>query len=477
MIFSSYEFIFIFLPIVLVTYYLIGRFTGNQKIQNLLLVVASLFFYGYFNPAYLLIIISSIIVNYILAILIQKSDNTALRKLMLIIGIIFNVGLIGYYKYFDFFTENINLLFKTDFALRNILLPLGISFFTFQQFSFLISIYQKEEYAEDFIAYCLFVTFFPQLVAGPIVLYSEMIPQFHDSAKRKLNIDNFARGFYIFTIGLFKKIVIADTLAVLANNGFDTVKSFGFCAAWATALAYTLQIYFDFSGYSEMAIGLGKMFNIELPVNFDSPYKSKSIREFWRRWHMTLGRALTKFIYLPLGGNRKGLFRTCVNLLVVFIVSGFWHGASWTFILWGFMHGLLSVIERVFEKYLEKIPSSIRQTLLFVFLASSWVLFRATSWDTAKVILKGMYMPDSFDIGQLSAIGFDGLVGFPQIIWIMYVVGIIAVLIFGVLKWKNALQMQRNFSYSTKNIIFTIVAFCISVIHLSRTSVFIYFNF
>ena len=296
MVFSSYVFICIFLPATLVIYYLLAKL-DDDKYQRVFLIIASLVFYGYQNAYYLLLIISSIIVNYLISYVMTKRQKLA--KIMLIIGIVFNVGLLGYFKYYNFMIDNINYIFKTSYIIEKIVLPLGISFFTFQQLSFLVSVYKKEQKLGKFLDYSLFVVFFPQLVAGPIVLYSEMIPQFEKKSIRYYNPENFSRGIYIFAIGLFKKAVIADTLAVFVNNGFG-ITELGMISAWATALSYTFQLYFDFSGYCDMANGIGNMFNIKLPINFDSPYKSASIIEFWRRWHITLGRALGTYIYIDL---------------------------------------------------------------------------------------------------------------------------------------------------------------------------------
>nr|WP_315101010.1 MBOAT family O-acyltransferase [uncultured Catonella sp.] len=331
MVFSSYLFICIFLPITLGVYYLLSKL-DNDIYQRLFLITASLVFYGYQNTYYLLLIIFSVIINYMLSYFMTVNHIAA--KPILILGIVFDILLLGYFKYFNFILDNINFVFKTSYFVEKIMLPLGISFFTFQQLSFLISIYKKEQKLGRFIDYSLFVVFFPQLVAGPIVLYNEMIPQFAKKSIRYYNPKNFSRGIYIFSMGLFKKAVIADTLALFVNNGFG-MENVGLIPAWITVFSYTFQLYFDFSGYCDMAIGIGRMFNVKLPINFDSPYKSASISEFWRRWHITLGRALGTYIYHPLGGNRKGLIRTCTNLMITFFISGLWHGAEWTFVIWG----------------------------------------------------------------------------------------------------------------------------------------------
>ena len=474
MVFSSYIFILVFLPIVVVVYYLLSKLK-NDIYQRIFLIIASLFFYGYYNVKYLLLITASIIVNYLIALGIQK--NKKHPKIFFVLGILFNVGLIGYFKYYNFFIENINHVFNLSFATKNIILPLGISFFTFQQLSFLVSVYKGEEKVEKFRDYCLFVTFFPQLVAGPIVLYSEMIPQFKDKKKRYFNEKNFTTGIFMFTIGLFKKAFIADTLAVFANNGFG-MTGMGLASGWLTALSYTLEIYFDFSGYSDMAIGLGKMFNINLPVNFLSPYKSESVSEFWRRWHITLGKALSTYIYKPLGGNRKGKIRTYINLFVTFLVSGLWHGAAWTFVIWGGLHGIVVVIERMLKDKLTKIPIFIRKLCTFLIVNALWVLFRAESFNQALEVYKGMINFSNLGISQLDTIvGTSGGINFPISVDTVYILGIIIVLLFIVFKCKNSIEYMEKFKATKKQLVITCLLFCLAFLCLSRQSIFIYFNF
>lgn len=251
---------------------------------------------------------------------------------MLILGIMANIALLGYFKYSDFFIENINDVFKTNMALLNLTLPLAISFFTFQQIAYLVDSYKGKTQEYDVVNYAVFVTFFPQLIAGPIVHHKEMMPQFAYASNNRINAENISRGLFIFAIGLFKKVVIADTFAIYANEGFDVAKVLSFYEAWATSLSYTFQLYFDFSGYTDMAIGLALLFNIVLPFNFNSPYKALNIQDFWRRWHMTLSRFLRDYIYIPLGGNRKGTVLTYRNLMATFVIGGLWHGAAWTFV-------------------------------------------------------------------------------------------------------------------------------------------------
>ena len=480
MVFSSYIFIFAFLPLVLLGFYLLPRLIAApgrlRKAQNLLLIAASLVFYGYFNVSYLLLIAASILVNYLLALAIQNGRRQQLVKLCFVVGVLFNVLLIGYFKYYDFFIENINFLFRGSFALKHLLLPLGISFFTFQQLSFLVSVYKKEEQVEDFISYCVFVLFFPQLVAGPIVLYSEMIPQFKDESRCRFDSDNLARGIYMFCIGFFKKAVVADTLALFVDNGYAQ-SSLGLAAAWAVSLCYTLQIYFDFSGYSDMAIGLGKMFNIDLPWNFLSPYQSESFTVFWRRWHITLGRALSSYIYKPLGGSRRGRARTFLNTMATFLISGLWHGAAWTFVLWGGIHGLFVAGEKLLGDRLERVPKALRVGLTFLLVNVLWVLFRAESFSQAGMVYSGMLSFGSLNLGQLAALVLDNSFDFPTIVDIAYLFSLLAVLLAVVFRCRSSRLLLEQFRCSGRSLAFTVFLFCFSVLHLSRGSIFIYFNF
>ena len=482
MVFSSYIFIFAFLPLVLLGFYLLPRLIAApgrlRRVQNLLLIAASLVFYGYYNVKYLLLIAASILVNFSLALGIQQESDRRrkLSRLCFVLGVLFNVFLIGYFKYYDFFVENINALFRSSFTLKHLLLPLGISFFTFQQLSFLVSVYKKEEQVEDFISYCVFVLFFPQLVAGPIVLYSEMLPQFRDESRCRFDSDNLARGIYMFSIGFFKKAVVADTLALFVDNGYAQ-SSLGLAAAWAVSLCYTLQIYFDFSGYSDMAIGLGKLFNIDLPWNFLSPYQSESFTVFWRRWHITLGRALSSYIYKPLGGSRRGRARTFLNTMATFLISGLWHGAAWTFVLWGGIHGLFVAGEKLLGDRLERVPKALRVGLTFLLVNVLWVLFRAESFSQAGMVYSGMLSFGSLNLGQLAALVLDNSFDFPTIVDIAYLFSLLAVLLAVVFRCRNSRELLENFRCSGRSLAFTVFLFCFSVIHLSRGSIFIYFNF
>ncbi len=312
MLFNSYEFIFLFLPITLLGFHLIGKHE-HYRIAIAWLVGASLFFYGWWNPAYLGLILFSILFNYSIGVLLGNSPGNKLsKKTILTIGVSINLLVLGYYKYANFFVDTLNALNSTNIVLYEVILPLAISFFTFQQITYLVDSYRGQTKEYKFLHYCLFVTFFPQLIAGPIVHHKEMLPQFANNIVYKIRSKNLAIGITIFALGLFKKVVLADGVSVYSTPVFDAAESgviLTFFEAWAGALAYTFQLYFDFSGYSDMAIGIARMFGILLPLNFNSPYKSTSIIDFWRRWHITLSRFLRDYLYIPLGGNKKGKLR------------------------------------------------------------------------------------------------------------------------------------------------------------------------
>jgi alginate O-acetyltransferase complex protein AlgI len=341
--FNSYIFIFAFLPIVLAGYALLRR-SANLLWPISWLVLASLIYYAWWRPEFLLLLIFSIIVNLGFGTLILRAGSSALRSRVLLTGgIMFNLGLLGYFKYTDFFVANANHFFGLHWALPNIILPIGISFITFQKIAFLVDAYHGMVRNFTLLNYAFFVTFFPQLIAGPITHHAEIMPQIGSAPRRDLRAD-LAVGISIFVVGLFKKVVIADSLAIYADAGYATIKAghpLDAASAWITVLCYSFQLYYDFSGYSDMAVGLARMFGFELPVNFYSPYKSSSIIEFWRRWHITLSRFLRDYLYIPLGGNRCGIVRRYLNLAIVMLLGGLWHGANWTFVAWGGAHGVM----------------------------------------------------------------------------------------------------------------------------------------
>ena len=418
MLFNSYEFIFIFLPVTLVLFFLIGA-RGHHKIAMTWLVGASLFFYGWWNPAYLGLIMASMLFNYGLGVGLGSGTQVQ-RKAILIAGIIINLSLIGYFKYANFFVDNLNSAFDSSIHLELIILPLAISFFTFQQITYLVDAYKGDTKEYDFLHYCLFVTFFPQLIAGPIVHHKEMMPQFSKKSIYFLNYNHLAIGLTIFLLGLFKKVVIADSFALYATPVFELAESGGsltFFKAWGGALAYTFQLYFDFSGYSDMAIGLARMFGIKLPFNFNSPYKAVNIIDFWRRWHMTLSRFLRDYVYIPLGGNKKGKSRRYINLMLTMLLGGLWHGAGWTFVAWGGLHGFYLMVNHGWRALRKKMGMDLtKQTLpgvilstgvTFIAVVVSWVFFRAESFTAGMHIIVAM-----LDISSATGINSSNIAKF-----------------------------------------------------------------
>jgi alginate O-acetyltransferase complex protein AlgI len=484
MLFNSYIFILLFFPVVLIGYYLTGRF-GKLRMGNIFLIGMSLWFYGYYNPKYLFIICGSIIFNYIFSKLILARRNVKSGKWLTAAGVIVNVAIIFYFKYYDFFIENINAVFKTTFELYNIALPLGISFFTFQQISYIVDSYHGETEGYSFDEYALFVCYFPQLIAGPIVLHNELIPQFRDASKRRFNAENFGHGMYIFALGLFKKVLLADTLSKAVTWGFNNIASLTAAEAWLVSFSYTFQLFFDFSGYCDMAIGIGYMMNINLPQNFNSPYKALSIPDFWSRWHMTLTRFLRTYIYFPLGGSRCGAARTYLNIMIVFLVSGIWHGASWTFIAWGILHGILNCLTRVFNKSYEKLHPVFRWMLTLVLVNFLWVIFRAPTLGAAKQFFIQAFTSQSMSISS----ALTDCYVLPDIIYALELLPQTAqelassacmwvflfISLFVILNFKNSSEIKPKASVARG--IVTAVFIYWSVMSLSGISEFLYFDF
>ena len=423
MLFNSYIFIFGFLPVVLLGFFWLGRISHTYAAAWLAL--ASLFFYGYWNPAYVGLLLLSIVCNYTFGTWIAKAGlrdedretrktagvlpaqlrgdapSCRVKKHLLIVAIAANLSLLAYYKYANFFAESVNAAAGTSWDMGTIMLPLGISFFTFTQIAFLVDTYWGEVKEYNFVHYTLFVTYFPHLIAGPVLHHKEMMPQFAHKATYRANWENIATGLMLFTLGLCKKTLWADPIAAYADGIFGGV-AIGMTPtiyeAWCGALAYTLQIYFDFSGYTDMALGIALMFGIRLPINFDSPYKATSIIDFWRRWHMTLSRFLRDYLYIPLGGNRKGTTRRYLNLMATMLLGGLWHGAGWTFVVWGALHGAYLAINQFWRALLPEqrwLPAWLGNLcgglLTFVAVVVAWVVFRASDIAQAMVLLKAMF--------------------------------------------------------------------------------------
>lgn len=525
MLFNSYIFIFLFFPLCLAGFYLLER-AGYAKAAKIWLTGFSLWFYGYFNPHYLAIMAGSILFNFMIFRLLlrrpgQATDEdgaarperpaaktpaqTGIRA-VLALGICANLAVLFYFKYYDFFVGSINALFHTDFLLRHILLPLGISFFTFQQIGFLADAYRGEAKACGLVEYALFVSFFPQLIAGPIVNYAEMMPQFRAIGHRAFSWEGFTKGLYLFTLGMAKKVLIADTFGVAVDYGYGSVAALNSVDAVLVMLFYTLQLYFDFSGYCDMARGLGKMLGIEIPVNFDSPYRAHNIIEFWKRWHITLNRFLMRYVYIPLGGNRRGRRRMFLNLLLVFLVSGLWHGAGWNFVAWGLLHGLLYVATRSAQLCRkERAAAACAETrsrpaalagmlrrcgsvlATFIFVNIAWVFFRAPDFSQAAALFGrmakgGLALPpygiyDAFNLDEfwyvLKVLHLTGLPGSE-----MYLCPALTLFsLWLVFFHKNAGEMAERFVPKAGSMVRTAVLFLWCVLSLSGVSTFLYFNF
>ncbi|WP_179880014.1 MBOAT family O-acyltransferase [Bradyrhizobium ottawaense] len=413
MLFTSSEFAFLFLPITLMGYTLLQA-CRLPRLSFILLLFASIFFYGWWRLDLVPVLLGSVVFNYGLGLIIVAAPTNA--RAVTTSGIVVNLALLGLFKYADFFTANVNAVLGTSMPFLELVLPLGISFFTFVQIAYLVDASKGGRGCHGFIEYALFVTFFPHLLAGPIVHHSAMIPQFQLRASLSLRANDMVFGLAIFLIGLAKKSIFADHLGPVANAVFATADGGGILtttAAWIGALAYTFQLYFDFSGYSDMAVGLARMFSLKFPWNFDSPYKSSSIVDFWRRWHVTLSQFLRDYLYIPLGGNRRGKRRHYLNLVLTMVIGGFWHGAAWTFIIWGAWHGVLLLINHRFGERFgvpRALPwRAVAWALTFAATIIGWVFFRATTIGGALAMLKAMFFgggtatgPVSFDLEFLS---------------------------------------------------------------------------
>lgn len=394
MLFNSYPFVFAFLPALILAYAILSTI-GLARAIPLLLVLASLFFYGWWDWHYLFLFGSSIAFNFIWAQRLAPGANAdgsrrESSRTSLGIGAAVNLALLGFFKYRNFAVASAGAILGTDWKLARLVLPLAISFFTFEQITYLVSARRGEADTRDFISYCLFITFFPHLIAGPIVRYADIYPQLNRHSRYILRADNLVAGLMIFAIGLFKKVIIADTFKVWLDPIFDHAGSPGLIDAWAATLAFAFEIYFDFSGYSDMAIGLARMFNVTFPENFASPYKAVSSIEFWRRWHITLSFFLRDYLYIPLGGNRRGRARQHLNLFATMLLGGLWHGADWTFVLWGAIHGVLLSMNHLWRERKLTMPSGLAWVLTFVAVTLAWVPFRAHSPDRMAAMLAGM---------------------------------------------------------------------------------------
>lgn len=475
MVFSSLTFLFLFLPIVIIIYYIVPK-----PLKNLFILVSGLFFYAWGEPIYVFVMIASTMIDYFAGLIIYRFNKTpAMRKAALIVSIVMNLSLLGFFKYSNFIIDNINNIFGTSYGAVTSLLPIGISFFTFQSMSYTIDLYRGEiDIQKNPITFAAFVTLFPQIVAGPIVRYRDVEKELNE---RVINIDTIWEGILQFVTGLGKKVLIANNIGTL----WDTVKAMNIEAvpvatAWLGIIAYTLQIYFDFSGYSDMAIGMGKILGFHFPKNFDYPYESKSITEFWRRWHMTLSEWFKSYVYFPLGGSRKGFSRTILNIAIVWLLTGIWHGASWNFIVWGSLYGVIIIIEKIVltvlknkgkENILTRIPGIIKHLYAMILVSLGWVLFDTDNLNIAFSYIKKMFslgdiLTDSHTIYLLMNYG---------LLLVIAIIGCTSLL----KKLADKLKKKLPSFAGTMSIVYMTAVFLLSVAYLVDASYnpFLYFNF
>ncbi|CEP80432.1 MBOAT family protein [Paraclostridium sordellii] len=468
MVFSSLVFLFVFLPLIIFIYYI-----SKDKYKNYLILTASLFFYAWGEPIYIVIMLLSIAVNFIFGKKVCKDNIRSNRKIWLVMSIVFNISMLGIFKYTGFFIENINRVFKNNITDPGIALPLGISFFTFQAMSYVIDVYRDDaKVQKNLLHLALYISLFPQLVAGPIVRYQTVADQIEN---RKHTMQKFENGVSRFIIGLAKKVLLSNSLGMLADSVFNTqISELTVLSAWLGIIAYSLQIFFDFSGYSDMAIGLGNMFGFEFLENFNYPYISKSASEFWRRWHISLGSWFRDYIYIPLGGSKKGKLRNYINLFIVWFLTGFWHGASWTFIAWGLYFGVLIAIEKAFlGKILDKIYPPISHLYLVLVVMIGWIFFRANSFTYAFNYIKLLFGLDNNLLYNNLTIMYLNDYGYIIVLSVIFSVPIIPI-------FKNKLHefKETHVYYIIRSIVFMSMFGAIVIELVNSTyNPFLYFRF
>ncbi len=480
--FNSYLFILAVVPAFVLCYFLLSGL--NKTAGKLAIIAFGAWFYAYGGWDSAAILGISLLVNLLASLAL--SGQKRFRKLTLALAVLANVGLLLYFKYCNFALGTLFALLGKSYTAKNILLPLGISFFTFQQIMYLVSLYRGEIRKLNLLDYLCYILYFPKLIMGPLAEPTDFIGQLNQAERKRIDWENVACGVKLFGFGLFKKMILADTFARAVNWGFGNLDSATSGDLFLVTLFYTFEIYFDFSGYSDMAVGVSQMVNITLPMNFDSPYKAFSIRDFWKRWHMTLTAFLTKNVYFPLGGSRKGTIRTYINILAVFLVSGLWHGANWTFLLWGLLHGLLQVLERIFHKRYERLHGAVKWLYAFIAVNLLWLLFRADSIGQWKEMLTTMFsfrdmavsgglirsfvLPETaFLLDKLDFLGLNGRIrGLPMLITTL------GALLLCLIPENNYRNLKK---LSIPNLLLCAAGFVWAFLSLSSESVFVYFNF
>lgn len=490
MILPSYSFIFIFLPIVIILYFAFNN-KGLYALGKGTLLIASLVFYYLMGYKGFIALIIAIVISYLISTFIFTNNITKpVQKIVLAIGIILNIAFLLYCKYLGYFELLLNKYTGSNLTFTSIVVPVGISYFTFSQIAYLVDTYKDNDIKYTFIDYALFVTFFPKVTVGPIAFTTEMIPEFNKTSLKKADYNNLSRGFYKFTLGLSKKLLLADNLGAYADYGYINVASLGSTNALITTVCYTLQIYFDFSGYCDIATGICQMLNLNLIDNFDAPYSSLSIAEFWKKWHISLTRFFRNYLYIPLGGNRKGKIRTYINTMIIFLVSGLWHGAATTFVVWGIIHGIGSIMSKILSPVTSKLPKILRWFLTFSFVNLAWVFFRAPDMDIALLMLKQLFTGGITPIdnnmiatcvpveGQL--ITWLTLLIAPTLTYhcgCLVLVVLIAVALICCTLVKPAAMQAKELVMTRGRMILTVVLFVWSVLSLSQVTEFIYVNF
>lgn len=490
MLFNSYEFIFLFLPITVAIYYLLNRWRMPIA-SNAWILFASLFFYGWWNIKYIPLLLGSILFNYTIGSLLSdfniNKKNLISKKSIFVFGVVTNILLLGYFKYSDFFIANLNTIAGLNINYLKVVLPLGISFFTITQLAFLVDCYEGLVTERKLLNYALFVTFFPHLLAGPILHHKEMMPQFDRLRNKVINYRNLSIGCYLFFIGLFKKIIIADGFAQIVASGFDKTTSLNFIEGWVTSLSYMMQIYYDFSGYSDMAVGIGLLFNIVLPWNFNSPYKSVNIIEFWKRWHITLANFITTYLYTPIlrATGSITFSRSLLAIFIAMIISGIWHGAGWTFILWGACHGVALVVNHYWRRKRIFMPKFLAWLLTFLFINFTFVIFRAKDIHRAYNVFKSMLGAGVPVLGG----GLDKITlsDFTHgYLWKALLINIqgrdatfttlLVVLVF-TFATKNSIYLANTFKPDWKRFVFLLAITMYSLLNMGKVTEFLYFQF
>ncbi len=480
------------MPIVLALYFLIGK-ANNRKICNGFLLLSSFLFIFYgFNYLGVVAILISIAFNYsVYRLLLLEERLGKYKRLILFIGIIVNASTLIILKYYNTFAYHIAQVRKLDFVERELLLPLGISFYTFQQIAFLVDAYRGEVEYCNLLDYSLYVGFFPRVISGPIISHDQFLPQVRDTSNLSLNWDNFNKGLYRFAVGLAKKVLIADVLALPAQEILSFPEYYYALNTLIGVLAYTFEIYFDFSGYCDMAIGVSKMLNIDIPENFDSPYKAVNIKDFWGRWHISLTNFLTRYIYIPLGGSRKGVVRTYINILIIFAISGLWHGSGKMkpFLIWGISHGIAMIIYRLFKKYIDKWNPIIGWTVTFTFVSFAWMPFGMESIDKVKILFTNLFNLDGLTPIARNIVEMFKTPGvvfleeqFPQFTFFttrpyLYPIGFMLIIFVLLLNTKNAREVTSDFKPTIGISLTTVILLVWSIISISGIGTFIYAGF